>query len=222
MSPRNLIPAASLVLALIAAPVWAGDGHDHGDAPPTANSNGPKRLPDGSVFLPKPAQRQIGVRTLPIEAGELPRTHELAGKVVMDPNAGGKVQAMVAGRLEAGPKGFPSMGQSVRKGDVLAYVVPASGQIERANQAAQLAELRAARTLAEKRVTRLRELADTVPKKDIEAAESELASLTERVTAVGGGLSNRDALMAPVSGLIASSNAVAGQVVAARPADECQ
>jgi hypothetical protein len=134
----------------------------------------------------------------------------------MDPNAGGKVQAMVAGRLEAGPKGFPSMGQSVRKGDVLAYVVPASGQIERANQSAQLAELRAARTLAEKRVTRLRELADTVPKKDIEAAESELASLTERVTAVGGGLNNRDALIAPVSGLIASSNAVAGQVVDAR------
>ena len=122
MSPRKLIPAASLLLVIIAASVWAGDGHDHGDAPPTANSNGPKRLPDGSVFLPKPAQRQIGVRTLPVEAGELPRTIELAGKVVMDPNAGGKVQAMVAGRLEAGPKGFPSMGQSVRKGDVLAFL----------------------------------------------------------------------------------------------------
>ena len=121
-----------------------------------------------------------------------------------------------SGRLESGPQGFPSIGQSVRKGDVLAFVVPSSGQIERANQSAQLAELRAARTLAEKRVARLRELADTVPKKDIEAAESELASLAERVTAVGGGLSNRDALTAPVSGLVASSNAVAGQVVDAR------
>lgn len=217
MSPCKLmIHSLGLVLAVAAVPTWAGDGHDHGDAPPAANSNGPKRLPDGSVFLPKPAQRQIGVRTLPVEAGELPRTFELAGKVVMDPNAGGKVQAMVAGRLEAGPRGFPSIGQSVRKGDVLAHVVPASGQIERANQAAQLAELRAARSLAEKRVARLRELSDTVPKKDVEAAESELASLTERVTAVGGGLRNRDALIAPVSGLIASSNAVAGQVVDAR------
>ena len=45
--------------------------------------------------------------------------------------AGGKVQALVAGRLESGPQGFPSIGQSVRKGDVLAYVVPSSGQIER-------------------------------------------------------------------------------------------
>ncbi|GAB1393026.1 efflux RND transporter periplasmic adaptor subunit [Rhodocyclaceae bacterium] len=216
MSPRKLIPAASLVLALIAAPVWAGDGHDHGDAPPAANGNGPQRLPDGSVFLPKPAQRQIGVRTLSVEAGELPRSIELAGKTVMDPNAGGKVQAMVAGRLEAGPKGFPNIGQSVRKGDVLAYVVPASDSIERANQAALLAELHAARDLAEKRLARLKELADTIPKKEIEAAESELASLAGRMAAVGGGLSNRDTLVAPVAGVIASSNAVAGQVVDAR------
>ncbi|HVL10198.1 MAG TPA: efflux RND transporter periplasmic adaptor subunit, partial [Burkholderiaceae bacterium] len=49
----------------------AGPGHDHGDAPPAANSNGPKRQPDGSVFLPKPAQRQLAVRTLPVQAGEL-------------------------------------------------------------------------------------------------------------------------------------------------------
>ncbi len=214
MSARTLLTAA--LLAAVVSTSWAGDGHDHGDAPPAANSNGPKRLPDGSVFLPKPAQHQIGVRTLPIEAGELPRAVELAGKVVMDPNAGGKVQAMVAGRLEAGPKGFPGIGQRVSKGEVLAYVTPSSGQIERANQAAQLAELRAARSLAEKRVARLKELADTVPKKEIEAAESELSSLTERVAAVGGGLSQRDALVAPVAGVIASSNAVAGQVVDAR------
>ena len=85
MSTRTLLTAA--LLAAVVSTSWAGDGHDHGDAPPAANSNGPKRLPDGSVFLPKPAQRQIGVRTLPIEAGKLPRAVELAGKVVMDTNA---------------------------------------------------------------------------------------------------------------------------------------
>ena len=216
MSPYNLIPAVFLILAMTAAPAWAGEGHDHGGGPPAANSNGPQRLPDGSVFLPKPAQRQIGLRTLPVEAGELPRTIELAGKAVMDPNAGGKVQAMVAGRLEAGPRGFPSIGQNVRKGEVLAYVLPSSDSIERANQNALLAELRAARDLAEKRLARLRELADTIPRKEIEAVESELASLVGRMAAVSGGLSNRDALLAPVAGVIASSNALAGQVVDAR------
>lgn len=214
MNARSNFTAVLLTAFVTLA--WAGDGHDHGDAPAAPTGSGPKRLPDGSVFLPKPAQRQLGLRTLPVELGDLPRAVELAGKVVMDPNAGGKVQAMVAGRLEAGPKGFPSLGQRVRKGEVLAYVVPASGQIERGNQTAQLAELRAAKGLAEKRVARLQELADTVPKKDIEAAESELASLTERAAAVGGSLSNRDALVAPVSGVLASSNAVAGQVVDAR------
>ncbi|ENO88357.1 hypothetical protein C665_02372 [Thauera aminoaromatica S2] len=85
----------------------------------------------------------------------MPRTTALAGKVVMDPNAGGKVQAMVAGRLEAGPQGLPSVGQAVKKGDVLAYVSPSTDQIERSNQMAQLAELHAARALVEKRLARL-------------------------------------------------------------------
>ena len=79
-----------------------------------------------------------------------------------------------------------------------------------------MAELRAQRGLADKRLARLKELADTVPRKDIEAAESELHSLGERVAALGAGLSTREALVAPVSGVIAAAFVVAGQVVDAR------
>ena len=60
---------------------------------------------------------------------------------------------------------------------------------------------------------RLNELADTVPRKEIEAAESEVASLRGRIAAIGVGLSGRDALVAPVSGVLAASNAVVGQIV---------
>jgi membrane fusion protein, heavy metal efflux system len=95
-------------------------------------------------------------------------------------------------------------------------VLPAAAAIERSNQSAQLAEMKASRSLASKRLARLQELADTVPRKEIEAAESEVASLGARAAAVGAGLSARDALVAPVSGVIASANAVAGQVVDAR------
>ena len=207
---------AAFGLALSSPASFAGDGHGHGDAPAAVSGNGPKRQPDGRVFLPKPAQHQLGIRTLTVTESEQPKVFELSGKVTMDPNAGGKVQAALAGRLAAGPQGLPVLGQQVRKGDILAYVIPTSGAIERSNQAAQQAELQAARTLAEKRLARLKELSDTVPRKDIEAAESELASLTGRLQAVGAGLSNRDALVAPVSGVIASANAVAGQVVEAR------
>ena len=202
--------------AAFAATAHADEGHSHGEAPAAMNANGPQRLPDGSVFLPKPAQRQLAVRTFVAESAELPRTTELAGKVLMDPNAGGKVQALLAGRIEPGPRGLPEPGQAVRKGEVLAYVVASAAPVERSNQAAQLAELRAAKSLADRRVARLRELADTVPRKDIEAAESDAASLQQRAAAIGAGLSHRDALVAPVSGVIASASVVAGQVVDAR------
>ena len=208
----------SLLLAATAPAALAADdhGHDHGDAGPAANANGPTRLPDGSVFLPKPAQRQLGVRTVLVQEAELARTLELAGRVVMDPNAGGKVQPTASGRLEPGPQGLPSLGQAVRKGEVLAYVVVSAAPLERSSQAAQLAELRVAQALAEKRLARLQELVDTVPRKEIEAAESEVASLAARAAAVGGGLVAREALVAPVSGVIAAAHAVAGQVVDAR------
>jgi cobalt-zinc-cadmium efflux system membrane fusion protein len=185
MNPRALLFSLALVLA--ASPLLAGEGHDHGDAPPAASGNGPKRQPDGSVFLPKPAQRQIGVRTQPVAAGELPRSIELSGKVVMDPNAGGRVQAMVAGRVTPGPKGLPQPGQRVTKGEVLAWVTPEVGGNSR--------------SLAETRLQRLRELADTVPRKTIEEAEAAVAN---------------EQLRAPVSGVVAVANVVSGQVVEAR------
>ena len=105
----NRLACLGIVLAL-ASPlsVHAGEGHDHGDAPATPSANGPQRQPDGSVFLPKPAQRQLGVRTRLTEEAELPRSVELNGKVLMDPNAGGRVQALNAGHMEPGPRGLYS------------------------------------------------------------------------------------------------------------------
>ena len=71
MKPNHKRVVAALALSFgIAGPVVAGEGHDHGDAPAAPGANGPQRLPDGSVFLPKRAQRQLGVRTLGTEAGE--------------------------------------------------------------------------------------------------------------------------------------------------------
>ncbi len=85
---NHLLLVAGLSLALSVLPAHSGEGHDHGDAGASSNANGPQRQPDGSVFLPKPAQRQLGVRTLVAVAAELPRTVELSGKVLMDPQRG--------------------------------------------------------------------------------------------------------------------------------------
>lgn len=195
----------------------AGPGHDHGEeAAASASGNSPKRQPDGSVFLPKPSQRQLGVRTVVVEEKALPKTVELTGRVVADPNAGGKVQPTQAGRIEAGPRGLPQLGQSVRRGETLAVVRASNAAIERANQVAQTAELKANLELARKRVARLEQLEGTVAQKDIDAARAEAGSLAQRLAAVGASISATEALVAPVSGVIAVANVVAGQVVDAR------
>ena len=75
MKRASIAFVMALVVAFAGIPAaHAGEGHDHGDAPAAPSANGPQRQPDGSVFLPKPAQRQLGVRTVATEAAELPRT----------------------------------------------------------------------------------------------------------------------------------------------------
>ena len=197
---------SSLLVLAILANAWAGPGHDHGDGAPVAvSSDSPKRQPDGSVFLPKIAQRQLQVRTETVAVADLPQTVELAGRVVADPNAGGKVQPTQAGRIEPGPRGLPSLGQAVRKGEVLAYV--------RASESAT-PELKVNLELAKKKLARLEQLEGAVPQREIETARIEVQSLSERLSPSGGAYVAREALMAPVSGVIAAAHAAGLQVTA--------
>ncbi|MBL8514946.1 MAG: efflux RND transporter periplasmic adaptor subunit, partial [Betaproteobacteria bacterium] len=161
----------------------------------------------GSVFLPKMAQRQLQVRTEMVTAAEWPQTVELTGRVVADANAGGKVQPTQAGRIEAGPRGLPTLGQAVKKGEVLAWV--------RASESAT-PELKVNLELAKKKLARLEQLEGAVPQREIESARIEVESLTQRLSPAGGTYTAREALVSPLSGVVAASQAVAGQVVDAR------
>lgn len=175
-----------------------------------------RRLADGGVFMPKATQRQLGIRTAVAEMRELAQSIELNGRVISDPNAGGRVQASQSGRIEPGPHGLATLGQRVKKGDLLAYIRPIANAIELGNQRAQLAEITSQHGLTEKKVKRLEALEGSVPQKEIDAARAEFASLAERKAAVGASLSHREALAAPVSGVISAASAVTGQVVEAR------
>jgi hypothetical protein len=174
------------------------------------------RLPDGSVNVPKLAQRRMAIRTVLAPESQAAATFEMPGKVVMDPNASGRVQSVRGGRIEPGPRGLPVAGQSVKRGDVLAYVRHHAEPYALGAQQAQLAELRARRQLAEQRVQRLKGLEGTVPRKEIEAARTEAASLVEREGSIAASLEAREALTAPVSGVIARTDLVVGQVVEPR------
>ncbi len=212
--------AALLILGGTPTVVFADEGHDKasGTAPGYAGSDNSsaRRLADGGVFMPKPVQRQLGIRTIVAEMRDLARSIELNGRVIADPNAGGRVQSTQSGRIEAGPRGLPTLGQKVSKGEVLAYVKPVANAIELGNQRAQLAEINSQYALTEKKVKRLEGLEGAVPQKEIDGARAEFASLAGRKTAVGSSLSNREALIAPVSGVISAATAITGQVVEAR------
>lgn len=232
----NLKNASRYTLALVlgstlALQVWAHGGEDHGDeqkpaaAPAlvaTVNALGQVtfnepalRLPDGSVFVPKSAQRQLSLRTRPAVKGEFPSTVELNGRIIADPNAGGRVQTFQSGRIEAGPNGLAVLGQRVKKGQILAWLQPAATALERGTQQSALAELAAQQSVLERRLARLQQLAGSVPQKDIEQAAIELAAFKKRKSAVGGSL-GREALVAPVSGVVSATNAAVGQVVDAQ------
>ena len=211
--------AASVLCAspTLAAPGAHGPNGEHLDAPGAAvNASGLARLPDGSVNVPKIAQRRMAIRTVLAPESEAAASVEMPGRVVMDPNASGRVQAAHGGRIEAGPKGLPVAGQSVKRGEVLAYVRHHAEPFALGTQQAQVAELRAQRELAEQRLKRLEGLEGTVPRKDIDAARTEAKSLAERERSIGGSLVAREALTAPVSGVIARADLVVGQVVESR------
>ena len=220
MKTTHFFLAAVLVAALgtaQAGPGAHGPNGEHLDAPAGSSSaSGLARLPDGSVTIPKTAQRRMAIRTVLARTSEAAATLQLPARVVMDPNRSGRVQAAYGGRIEPGPRGLPVAGQAVRRGEVLAYVRYQAEPYAAANQQSQLSELRTQRQIAEQRLQRLESLEGTVPRKEIDAARTELAGLREREGSVGASLGQREALSAPVSGVIASVALVAGQVVQAR------
>lgn len=212
-----LIPLLILALPLLHPPeTHAHGGEDHGDAPHPPATGQPTRLADGSVFVPKNAQRTWGIRTDIAALGEHPYSVELNGHVVADPSYSGRVQSSQSGRIEAGALGLPHLGKNVAKGEVLAWLAPVASSLERGGSQAQLAEIAAQRDLAEKRVARLAQLEGVVPQREVDSARAELRGLDERKAALSGALHTREALRAPVSGVISAVNVSVGQVVEAR------
>lgn len=221
--------AAFAVLGLCAQAIAHGD-EDHSKDTQTLATKAPiapgsgataelvaaQRLADGSLFVPKLVQHQLGLRTVLVELRDTAATVEFSGKIVADANAGGVVQASQAGRIEPGPQGLPTLGQRVSRGQILAYLRPQMSSMERGNNQAQLAELESQLAIAERKVRRYEQLEGSVPQASIEAARIEWDALKKRHTALSAGVKASEALLAPVSGVVSAARAVSGQVVDAK------
>ncbi len=219
-----------LLLASGAAFAHGGEDHSHGDegkgkgkAPTeavpmgaTGASESPRRLPDGSLYVPKPSQRLLSVRTVVAKPQEAAQTVQLIGQVIADPNGGGHVQATQSGRIEPGDKGLPYVGQRVEAGQILAYIAPAVTFVDRSGVQQQIATVEQELVIAESRLQRLRKLEGSVPQRDIEEAEANLNGLRKRRAALSPALTTKEALRAPISGVVTANNIKAGQVVEGR------
>jgi RND family efflux transporter MFP subunit len=225
-----LASAAPLMLTLdIAAIVLVGgsarvalahEGHDHGEeeaaAPVMAGTTGqrPMRAPDGSVYLPKPTQHILAVRTLVATEGPAPISIKLIGEISGDPRASASLQTLQGGRVAAGPRGWPELGARVQRGQPLLALTPSGSASERAGASAETARAEAELTQARLELERLEGLTGIVARAEVEAARARVTSLTaQRAAWRGTAGSGGELIIAPISGVIAALNVRPGEVV---------
>ena len=151
----------AILVALAGTTAHAHEGDDHAAASrATAGARDlAQRLADGSLFVPKPTQRLLAVRTDIAASGVHRRTIELPGRIIPDPNASGYVQASAGGRLSAPLAGFPRLGTRVNKGDVLAYVTPPVQTVDVSDMRQRQGELDQQISIVERRIARFEPLA---------------------------------------------------------------
>ena len=188
------------------------DGAEQGSLQPTSEIA--QRLSGGTLFLPKPTQRILAIRTALTQTATHRKTLELPGRIIPDPNASGFVQASVSGRLSPPAGGFPKLGTIVKAGDVLALVTPPFQAIDVSDMRQKAGELDQQINIVERRIARYESLAKTgaVAKVTLDEAVLEIKGLRERRAAIEKSRGESERLIAPVSGIIAAANAVSGQI----------
>lgn len=179
-------------------------------------SDEPRRLSDGSIFMPKLTQRLLGVRTVLACVDDLPKVDQLIGHVIANPNASGLVQAGQTGRIRPGPNGLPELGMRVRAGQPLAVLEPNITTVDRGQLESQLAELRSDIIRSELELARMRDF-PIVPFRTgrMLALRLELDGLRRQRDALIAGIDNHEVLLSPMDGVVAQADTVAGQLAQA-------
>ncbi len=211
-----IIPAALAAALLASAFAWAHEGHDHGPDVSASTGNSPARRPDGSIFLPKPTQRLLEIRTRTAKAETKTRTVRFNGRIVPNPNRSGVVQSTIQGRYEPPEGGVPPLGTRVKAGDLLGRVAPSFASIDSSDMAQTLGTLDQEIALNRRKLARQEQLLanNVVAKAAVEDIRIQLEGLEKRRRELLAAKARPEDLRAPVDGVIASARVVAGQVIA--------
>ena len=215
-----IVPAAIIGLVLMSALAWAHEGHDHGPDLSVSSGNSPSRRPDGSLFVPKPTQRLLEIRTQIAKIENRVKTVRFHGRIVADPNRSGVVQSTVQGRYEAPVGGVPPLGTKVKAGDLLGRVAPAFTFIDSSDMAQTLGTLDQEIAINRRKLARQEQLlaSNVVARAAVEELRLQVEGLEKRRRELLAAKARPEDLRAPVDGVIAATRVVAGQVVA--PSDK--
>ena len=172
------------------------------------------RREDGTYFVPKPLQRLFNIRTERVRQIDVPTVLRIAGRIVPDPSLHGTVQPSVPGRLEPTESGFPSLGQTVKKGQIMALVTPSIGIVDLSQVRRDVTKLTNEIRLETEALEILRQFS-WVPFREgkIYQAEQKVAGLRRERDALLPMLELREALRAPTDGVVSSTKAVNGKIV---------
>ncbi|MFN3076494.1 MAG: HlyD family efflux transporter periplasmic adaptor subunit [Alphaproteobacteria bacterium] len=176
----------------------------------------PFRQDDGSFFIPKSVQRLYGIRTMRVISERRPMTTKLTGQIIPDPDSHGDVEASIVGRYISPEGGMPFVGQSVTKNQVLGYVEPSVGVIERSKIRREIARLASEIKVAAASIERLKRFF-FVPFREgsIRRAQMELDGLRQEQTALMPMLAAQEILRASTTGIISVSHAQPGRIIQA-------
>lgn len=171
------------------------------------------RNPDGSYFVPKSLQRMFELRTQRLSETEVRAGIKLNGRIIPDPQAHGQVEAGLLGRIEPPETGMPVLGDAVSKGQVLGYVVPVVGVVDRSQVRREVARLTHEIRQTAESIEMMKQFS-FVPFREgkIIQMEIRLDGLRQERAALLPMLKTQEFLRSPIDGVIASTTAVAGRV----------
>jgi cobalt-zinc-cadmium efflux system membrane fusion protein len=227
MSQRLLLLGLGM---LVAAACFAHEGVVHRDEqsavplPAAALAERPRRLPDGELFLPKAAQRLLGIRTIAWSDAATSQTLSLLAEVQAQPAAAVTLTAPEPGRLEAAQSAWPLPGQGLHAGQLLAWLRPLISQRDAARRRALVADLDQKLIIASLNVERLNmqsavndDNQNKVATGNIylEEAVAERDALQRQRELIAESLRDRIPLRAPFTGRVLAAPARVGDVAAA-------
>lgn len=166
---------------------------------------------DGGIsFLKEQQWKTPGFRTAFAVAGDLFASFAASGVIEAAAGRQAEVTTPIAGIVDAGSVAqSPAPGQRVRRGEILAYIIPALGE-----SGSSYAQARAALREAQNEHARARRLVDAgaAPARRLQEAEIRLQAARESLAGLGGGglVGGRLPIRSPIAGEVANRRVVLG------------